>query len=266
MPTLQSAIDAGQLEVALDLVQEALRGDPTTGETRWQFFQLLCINGEWGRALGQLRLLARQDPEFLLKAHGLRQAVQCEAVRTEVLSGRQTPLVFGEPVQWFAQLVQALRAGSQGRYEDAVRLRDAALDSAVPVSVRREGKQEDYMLDADGRFGPVLEAVMEGRYCWIPMERVRRLVFQAPAKLMDVVWSRADVVWTNGGTSVAFIPTRYPGSERDPDPWVRLARVAEWDERAPGLYHGRGVRTFVIGGDYVPIVALRELEFGGGEA
>lgn len=259
--TLQGAIDRGQLDEAIALVENALRDDPSSEQLRWQFFQLHCIVGQWQRALGQLKTLARLDPEFLLRAQGLRHAIQCEALRAEVFGGRQSPLVLGEPPTWFGNLAQALRAGAEGRYEAAVGQREAALQDARPVSARIDGKTCLGIEDADCRLGPVLEAVVEGNYYWIPLERLRRIEIQPPGKLIDIVWLRVQLTWTTGGESHALVPTRYPGSEAASDPWIRLARVAEWEEKVKGLHWGIGVRTLYAGGEYLPFVGIREIEF-----
>jgi type VI secretion system protein ImpE len=257
--TLQASIDRGQIDEAVALVENALRGDPASQELRWQFFQLHCITGQWKRALGQLKTLAGLDPEFLLRAQGLRHAIQCEALRAEVFGGRQSPVVLGEPPDWFGGLALALRAGAEGRYDEAVRLRETALQTVSPVSAQIDGKSYAGLEDADCRLGPVLEAVVEGNYYWVPLERLRRIEVQAPGKLIDVVWLRLHLTWTTGGESHALVATRYPGSEAASDPWVRLARVAEWEEKAPGLYWGTGVRTLFAGGEYVPLVSVREI-------
>jgi len=262
--TLQKAIDDGQLSSALAGVEERLRHDPASGEGRWQFFQLLCINGEWDRALVQLKTLAKLDPEFLIKAYGLRQAIECEAVRAEVFAGRQTPLVLGEPPEWLAGLVDALRAGCAGRYGQALELRNAALAKARPVPVRIDGVSAPWVADADGRLGPVLEVIVEGHYRWLPMENLRYLTLEPPHKLIDSVWLRASFSWASGGESAGLVPTRYPGAESHEDPLVRLGRVADWEEVGEGLHYGRGLRMLVTEEGYLPIAEVREIEFGPG--
>ncbi len=76
------------------------------------------------------------------------------------------------------------------------------------------------------------------------MQRVERLEIEAPADLRDFVWTPAMLTLVNGGTSVALMPTRYPGSEGAAESTLRMARATEWRELAPDSYAGLGQRMF----------------------
>ena len=90
--------------------------------------------------------------------------------------------------------------------------------------------------------GPVLEAVVNGRYYWIPFSRMSRIEIEAPEDLRDLVWLPAHFEFVNGGESVGVIPTRYPGSQTSEDSAVRLARKTVWEEVSEGVFHGFGQR------------------------
>ena len=50
------------------------------------------------------------------------------------------------------------------------------LEYAVQAGwVRDEDSAFEWIADADDRLGPVLEAIVNGRYYWVPFERVRRI-------------------------------------------------------------------------------------------
>ena len=93
------------------------------------------------------------------------------------------------------------------------------------------------------RLGPVLEAVMNGRYYWIPFERLARIELDAPADLRDAVWMPAQLQFANGGESVALLPTRYAGTPLADGGPLALARRTEWVEGRPGVFAGRGQRV-----------------------
>ena len=59
----------------------------------------------------------------------------------------------------------------------------------------------------------MLEAVINGRYYWVPFSRLTKIELEPPEDLRDMVWMPAHLQFENGGESVALIPTRYPGSE-----------------------------------------------------
>jgi type VI secretion system protein ImpE len=80
-----------------------------------------------------------------------------------------------------------------------------------------------------------------------------------PSDLRDLVWTPADLEWSNGGRAVALIPTRYPKSEADPDGSIRLARKTDWREVGPGIFFGAGQRVLSTDvGDY-PLLEIREI-------
>ena len=84
--------------------------------------------------------------------------------------------------------------------------------------------------DADPRLGPTAEAIVEGKYVWVPYDRIRAITFDPPQDLRDQVWMPARFTWANDGTAVGFIPTRYPGTTGGQDPALLLARRTEFME------------------------------------
>ena len=104
---------------------------------------------------------------------------------------------------------------------------------------------------------------MEGKYYWIPFDRIRRLTLEAPTDTRHLVWIPAQATWTTGGESAVLIPTRYPGTEAATDDRLRLARLPPWDELAPGQYAGLGQRMLTAGDRDFPILDIRTLEFPG---
>src|SRR4030095_4927997 len=101
-------------------------------------------------------------------------------------------------------------------------------------------KEFEWIADADPRVGPVCEAIIDGRYYWVPFERIQSVAIEAPSPLRDVVWPPATLTLANGGQTAALLPARYPGSEADDDGLIQLARKTEWYEGAPETFYGRG--------------------------
>src|SRR6185503_13171881 len=95
---------------------------------------------------------------------------------------------------------------------------------------------------ADSRLGPVLEAIINGRYYWVPFTRMRELTMEAPEDLRDLVWMPAHLDFENGGESLALIPTRYAGSESSTDGAIALARKTEWEAIGEEIFRGLGQR------------------------
>ena len=124
-----------------------------------------------------------------------------------------------------------------------------------------EGTPFEWLADADSRLGPILEAIINGRYLWVPLQRVRRIDIDAPEDLRDMVWTPVHLVWENGGETLALVPTRYPGSEAVEDDALRLARRTEWRELAPDQYAGLGQRMFATDAADHALLEIRSIEF-----
>jgi type VI secretion system protein ImpE len=186
-----------------------------------------------------------------------REAIQCEALRTEIFAGRRAPVIFGEPQPWMAQLAEALRCDAADP-AGAARLREEAF-GAAPVSPGSiDGQRFAWLADADGRLGPLLEAIVNGRYVWIPFMRIARIEIDPPSDLRDAVWTAATFTWTNGAQTVGLIPTRYPGSADASDDAIKLARRTEWIGG-----HALGQRMLTSDADDHPLMDVRLVEFDG---
>src|SRR6187431_1768046 len=99
---------------ALARLQEDVRSRPADARLRVFLFQLLCVVGQWERALNQLKVASDLDPIALAMAQTYGDAVRCEAIRNDVFSGRKSPMVFGQPEQWLALLIESLLLAGRG--------------------------------------------------------------------------------------------------------------------------------------------------------
>jgi type VI secretion system protein ImpE len=249
----------GDLSAALAQLQDEIRAKPADAALRVFLFQLLCVRGEWERALNQLKVASGLDAAALAMAQTYGEAVRCEAIRRDVFSGKKVPLVFGQPEQWLALLIESLLVAGRGEMERSADLRARAFDEAEPSSGEINGQPFEWVADADARLGPVLEAVINGKYYWVPFSRLAGITVEEPEDLRDMVWMPAHLQFENGGESVALLPTRYPGSEASQDGSIALARRTEWEEVGPGTYHGLGQRVIATDAAEVPLLELRTL-------
>jgi type VI secretion system protein ImpE len=249
----------GRLDQALDLLQQQVRSSPSAPELRIFLFQLLAVMGQWQRALIQLRLAGELQASALAMVQLYAPALHCELLRAEVFAGRRSPLILGQPEEWLAWLVESLQAAGQGRFPDSERLRERAFETAPPCGGSINGVPFGWIADADMRLGPVCEAIIEGRYYWLPFERLSRISIEPPSDLRDAVWMPAHFEFANGGSTVGLIPTRYPGSERHPDSAIRMSRRTEWTERGKGVYFGLGQRVLATDSGDHALMDLQEI-------
>jgi type VI secretion system protein ImpE len=263
----EQALRDGDPLAAIKHLQTQIRSDPTDAKLRVFLFQLLCVQGDWSRALNQLTVSSELDISTLPMVQSYRETIQCERLREQVFSGQKAPLLFGEPETWTALLIEALLREGRGEVADADRLRAQAFEQAPasPGQVQADGEPQafQWIADADMRIGPVLEAVVNGRYYWVPYSRLSKVVIEAPTDLRDRVWMPSTLMFSNGGEVVAFLPTRYAGTDLS-DPQLALARKTEWAEPRPGLYVGSGQRMLTTDFGDLALMDLRTITFGDG--
>jgi type VI secretion system protein ImpE len=244
---------------ALQLLQESVRLNPGDAKLRIFLFQLLLVLGQWERAQAQLGVAAELDASALPMAQMYGDAIRCEAQRARVFSGRSAPMVFGQPDEWLALLIESLLQWGRGQPEQAEQLREMAFDRAPVSAGSADGQPFTWIADADQRLGPVLEAIINGKYYWVPFCHLSEIVLEAPEDLRDVVWMPAHFAFSNGGEAVGLIPARYPGSESSSDSGVLLGRMTDWRQVSPGLFHGLGQRMLATDAGELPLMDIRRI-------
>jgi type VI secretion system protein ImpE len=251
----------GDLDAALATLLNRVRDNPADPKLRVFLFQLSCVNGDWKRAKGQLEVVAGLDDGAKLMARIYGDAIECVTEQRKVFAGEATPTIFGEPQPWVAELCEALKLDCRGEHAAAASLRERAFEAAPASAGRVNGQDFAWIADADSRLGPMLEIIVNGRYSWMPFDRLSRITIEPPADLRDQVWMPVRLFLANGGETVALVPTRYPGSEESRDPLIRLARKTEWVEIASDTFAGRGQRTFATDIGEFPLLDVRSIEF-----
>ncbi|WP_179401432.1 type VI secretion system accessory protein TagJ [Burkholderia guangdongensis] len=260
--TAEQSLRDGDLDECLRQLQNQVRGDPAKAANRVFLFQLLAVMGAWDRALTQLNVVGDLDAAALPMVQLYRDALQCEVLRGEVFDGKRTPLIFGEPTGWLALLIDALRLEAHGDAAAASAARAKAFDDAPATSGALNGEPFDWIADADGRLGPTLEVVLNGRYYWIPFFRIKKIEIEAPSDLRDRVWMPAIFTWANDGQAVGLIPTRYAGTLAEKDHALWLARKTEWIEAGASEGNARpvGQRLFATDATDCALLDVRTLE------
>ena len=259
----EQAVRNGDLPDALRNLQDQVRKDPSSARLRIFLFQLLAVLGDWDRALTQLNVAAELDASALAMAQMYREALQCERLRSEVFAGKKSPVIFGEPEEWLALLIESLLAAGRSAPAESAALRARAFEAAPPSSGSIDNQRFEWIADADMRIGPVCEAIINGRYYWVPFSRLAKVQLEAPVDLRDLVWTPAHFEFVNGGEAVGIIPTRYVGSEGSDDSQVTLGRKTVWSEPIPELFVGLGQRIFATESGEHPMMDVRSIVIDG---
>ena len=240
MARVPSAADAyelyreGRLADAVSSLGDALRDDPTDVKGRTFLFELLCFSGAYDRAHKQLDAIASADAEIGLGTAWYHEALHAEEQRQEMF-----------------------RSG------------DLPEGTASPVSGVLNGTPFEDLRDADPRIGPRLEAIVGGRYLWLPLQHVARLTAEPPARLRDLFWMPASFDGAPGVGEYAgevLLPAMSPLSWQHPDEAVRLGRMNDWWELESGEEIPVGTKLLLVDGKEYPLLEVRELIISSPEA
>jgi type VI secretion system protein ImpE len=239
--------DSASVVEDLARLQALVRADASNAKLRIHLFQLLCIVGNWSRALAQLQVCAQLDAKALPMAQTYREAIKCEVFRKEVFEGKRTPQIMGTPPSWAGGMIEALKLDGRKDFAGASQLREAAMDEAPETPCSVDGVQCEWFADADSRLGPIFEVIANGQYYWLPLESCSGLKLDPPTDLRDMVWAPGEVMLPNEGRVPVLIPTRYPGTElaisTDADD-LRRSKRTEWSETHAGMWFGLGQRLW----------------------
>ena len=260
----EEALKRGDLKACREALFKHVRGKPEDAAARAFLFQFLCLTGEWDRAKKQLQLFAEMDQTAIGFAAIYSAAIDAEATRAEVFAGKQLPPVFGPPEAWIAKLGEALRQDGADPAL-AASLRQDAYAEAPARKGTVDGKPFDWITDADARFGPALEAVVDGAYHWLPFQHIAKLELEAPKDLRDLVWMEGALTLTNGGSFGILVPARYPGAETSGDAAEVMGRKTDWAEMGEGMYRGSGQRMLATDAEDLSLMEVRVIEFEAAE-
>ena len=123
------------------------------------------------------------------------------------------------------------------------------------------GEAFEWLADADSRIGPFIEAIVNGKYYWIPMYRIASMSVEAPEDLRDLVWIPVQFSWANSGQSIGLLPVRYPGTQSSSNDSLRLSRLTEWDEVTTDTFFGVGQRMMATDQTDYSLLDIREIVF-----
>ena len=229
----EQAVREADLDAALQLLQEQVRARPADAALRIFLFQLLCVLGQWDRALTQLNVAAELDAEALAMAQMYREALAVRGAARRGVRGKKAPMVFGEPDEWLALLIESLLVrGTAASRSAPTTLRARAFERRARV--RRHHRRPAVRVDRGRRHAArarCCEAIINGRYYWVPFSAAgphRHRGAGGPAR------RRVDAGALRSSRTAAR-PWRDPDAlsrarEAGDDSALRLGRKTEWRE------------------------------------
>jgi len=256
--TPEDLLKQGDLNQALQTLQEQIKKQPSNSEYRIFLFQLLVVMGQWERAQNQLKVIKELDDSAIAMVLMYRQIIVCEQYREQVFQGKKEPVLIGKPDQWIALLIQSLKLIAEEKFDAAKALRTLAFEDAPVVAGTINGEPFEWLADADERLGPVIEAFIDGRYLWTTLDNLKTIAIEEPVDLRDVVWLPAHFSWKNGGENYGLIPSRYPFSYQI-DSMLALSRKTVWRELLDNLHIGYGQKVYVTNQSEYSLMQIRSV-------
>ena len=126
MNTLFQQLAGESLRESLAQLESRIRTQPGDADLRAAFAQLLCLDGNWSRALAQLKSWQALKPQAQPTVTLLEQAIEGERQRADVMAGRARPVTPDHQWPWLASMVSALEPEAANASAD----REAALEMA----------------------------------------------------------------------------------------------------------------------------------------
>lgn len=238
-----------------------IKQKPNDVKLRIFLFQLFCIEENWEKALIQLDIIKGLDDSTLAMVNTYEQLIASERMRERALKGEAPINIFGKDSDWSSHYLNALGLLNQGRVNESYSVIESGAELAPVVSgYINEVNKFEWLSDADLRFGPLIEVIINGGYYWLPTDSILEIQFEPIEDLRDLVWRPAHLTLRNKGKLIAFIPSRYPLNEDSTD-IQKLARICEWFEPKEKYYIGKGQRVFLTDANEFSFFDIEKISF-----
>lgn len=252
---------AGRLGEAIAAATDQVKRSPADGGRRGLLAELLCFagTGEGGPAA---RRPQRAGPPVGPRRRHVSPTDPRGTSPAAILHRGHVPELLDKPderVELHLAASIRIREGQQGEAA-------ALLAQAEQLRPRSRGVSEsrpfDDIRDLDDLTASFFEVyTTNGKYYWIPMERVERIEFRPPVRPRDLLWRRAHMAVAGGPDGEVYLPALYVGTHAAAEDQLRLGRSTDWRQPGEGPVRGVGQKMFLLGEETRGILAINELCF-----
>jgi type VI secretion system protein ImpE len=256
--------DAGDLSGAIEQVTRDVKSNPRDIKSRIFLFELLCFAGELQRAERQLDAVAQTsgDVKVEMGVQLYRGVLKAEAARRGFFTGaNRTPKFFTEPPSYTALHIEAVAKLRDDKVEEVTELLERSAGERSPVAGQCAGKPFEDFRDGDDLIDPFLEVYFQSDYYWLPFDQIKRMEFQAPVTLRDLLWIPVKVDLCDRPVGEVFVPVQYFGSYENADDLIKLGRMTNWKGLGDEVLLGVGQRILFADETEYPILEIRGIEF-----
>src|SRR5262249_30895730 len=147
---------------------------------RTSLFELLCVAGDYRRAMRQLDVIGQLDAKAMVGVQVYRNALVAEEARERLITDGLLPSFLEEPPRSALLRVEAFNRLREERPTEARSLLEQAAESEDQVAGTIDGQEFADISDSDALLGPILELIINDRYVWLPFAQMKRLVVAKP--------------------------------------------------------------------------------------
>ena len=247
----QALYRAGKLTEAVAAATNEVRAKPTDVPSRLFLGELLLFAGDLERADRQLDAVTSQDsdPQTAVSVASYRQLIRAEQARQAFFAEGAMPEFIDAPDDRMKLVLRASIALREKNYNEARDLLNEAESHFPALRGECNGVPYEGLRDTDDLTATFFELVApNGKYFWLPMEKVVSIEFKPPQRARDLVWRRAQLTTRSGLETEAFFPALYAGSFRETDQKLALGQLTDWRSESEGApVRGFGQRTLLVG-------------------
>ncbi len=252
--------EVGQLDEAVQAAVEDVKKHPADAGKRGLLAELLCFAGDLERADKQLDAVGKTDPDAMIVISMFRHLLRAETARREFYEQGAVPEFIDKPSE---EMQLRLEASIRIREDDpqgAAEMLAKAEEMRPAVACECNGKAVDDFRDLDDLTGSFFEVLTSnGKYYWIPINRVETVEFRVPERPREILWRPAHMVVRGGPDGEVFLPALYAGSHTQSDDQARLGRFTDWTGGEGSPVRGIGQRVFLCGEEDVSMLELKEI-------
>jgi type VI secretion system protein ImpE len=253
---------AGRLGEAIAAATDQVKRNPADASRRGLLAELLCFAGEGEKADRQLDALGELDPQSVLGIAMFRQLIRAEQARRQFFTEGRVPELLDKPSERLGLHLDASIRIREGQHGEAAALLARAEQLRPRSQVVSEGQAFDDIRDLDDLTASFFEVcTTNGKYYWIPMERVELIEFRPPVRPRDLLWRRVHMVVAGGPDGEVYLPALYAGTHAETEDQLRLGRSTDWREADGGPVRGVGQKMFLLGDETRGILAINDLCF-----
>ena len=257
----QDYYEAGQLREAVQAATDDVKSHPADVGKRTLLAELLCFTGELDRADKQLDAVGKQQPDAMLVISMFRHLVRAEMVRRDFYESGRVPDFIDKPRPELQLRLEASIRIREGDAAAAAEMLAEAETQRAPVAGVANGKAFDDLRDLDDLCASFFEVLTSnGKYYWIPIDRVESIELRPPTRPRELLWRPAHMVVRGGPDGEVFLPTLYAGSHaEEEDDVTRLGRFTDWRGGDGVPVRGVGQRMFLCGDREQSILDFEEV-------